>query len=414
MHQVKTFVVPLESSLRDLELICRLSRPFPTALEPSSPSNAEKSVVAVPSSFFEAAATCSSTMLQRLLEFSAADLDLKHITWCVYTAHLNTVTREKIAAFLKALDEWKAINSSVFDNLANGHGLFDPTEYSEEALENLPFLPQCNENASLETCLALALYSFYKSRLLWALALSGDEDGSIELAAYFHVYDVLRLTKTAVMAAKKSSADIKLASERVRIGFTPLLYLVGRCCPKGSWVRWIVDELRMIGREGVFHSDAYATTLEVLLRLQEQEYRSASPVDDEKMFVPAHLRIIAVLIPDMDGQTFEAYYARPYGSQFIVERGYALLRTARWSRQINILQPLVEDCEIYQTPFCRQWLLERPIVQKWLDWNFDTEFNIDQVLRDHINEKLQYLGFGKKERLDFAQVTTAHVMPQPL
>ena len=143
-HPISHFISPIEASIRDLELVCRIVRPFPSALEPSSLSNAEKSTVNLPSSFFELAASSSSMMLQQLLEFTSADLDLKHLVWCVYEAHYKSVPKKKVLAFLQALDDWKTYNTATFQMLKMEDSLSDPIDFSYQALSKLPFPPACH------------------------------------------------------------------------------------------------------------------------------------------------------------------------------------------------------------------------------------------------------------------------------
>lgn len=393
-YPMSHFVAPIESSIRDLELICRIVRPFPSPLEPSSLSNAEKSTVNLPSSFFETTASSSSVMLQQLLEFTSADLDLKHLVWCVYAAHYKTVSKEKVLAFLRALDDWKASNSNAFQMSNMEDFLEDPIDFSYQALRQLPFPPACHENLTREFCLPLALYTFYKARLLWALCLLGDPDGKIELEAYFHVYQFLRYTRTSLTVPHQSAPDAMLPCESLRIGFSPLLYLTGRCCPTPSWLRWIIQELHGIGQEGLFHSEPFATTLEVLLLLEEHAIRSSNPSLHRERFVSASSRTIALLLPDIDGRSFEAYYARPHKTSLEHEVQFNLSRVARWSDASRGPVPVIQDYEVYQLPFNKEWLLEQPLVQKWLDWNCGTEFDLNQVIQDHITGNRLLLEVG--------------------
>ena len=371
---------PIESSIRDLELICRVVRPFPSPLEPGAISNANRSTVALPSSFFEAAGNPCTPIVQQLLEFTSADIELKHLVWCVYAAHYKTVSKEKVLAFLKALDDYKTCNSAALQALRE-----DVNEGSFESLNKLPFPPVCRDKAPSEACLALALYHFYKARLLWALCLLGDQDGSIELAAYFHVYEFLVHTRTALTAAQEFTHVATQRCENLRIGFSPLLYLAGRCCPTPTWLRWIIEELKTVGEEGLFLNDPFAATLEILLFLEEHAKQSLNLSPSEERFVTPRSRTIAIFIPDIDGQSFEAYFARPQDSQIIDENETFLVsRVAHWSNLTKGLRPLIQDYEIFQQPFTKEWLLEQHIVQKWVEWNCDTGFNLNQVIQDHI------------------------------
>jgi hypothetical protein len=69
-------------------------------------------------------------MLQQLLEFTSADLDLKHLVWCGYAAHYQSVSKDKILAFLHALDDWKAYNSTAFQMLKIEDSLLDSIDFS--------------------------------------------------------------------------------------------------------------------------------------------------------------------------------------------------------------------------------------------------------------------------------------------
>lgn len=385
-HPASQFVLPIESSLRDLELICRIVRPFPSPLEPRSLSNAEKLTVNLPSSFFDLVASSPSIMIQQLLEFTSADLDLKHLVWCLYAAHYKTVSREKVLAFLQALDDWKTYNSTNFQTLKVEDSPSDSSEFSYKALESLPFPPLPNEQTSWEICLALALYSFYKARLLWALCLLGDPSRMIELDCYFHVYELLRHTRTAWTISPKSFSNPMIPCENLRIGFSPLLYLAGRCCPSPQWVSWIIQELGNVGQEGLFHNKPFATTLEILLSLEKSrtEISNSRSPSDRMDFVPPSSRIIAVFIPDIDGRSFESFYSRPSVISSDTSVHFNIFQVARWSDTSGTPEPAIEDYEASDQPFSQEWLLERPIVQKWLDWSCAKEFDLDQVINDHI------------------------------
>ncbi|PLB50080.1 hypothetical protein P170DRAFT_356039 [Aspergillus steynii IBT 23096] len=392
-HPIGHFIAPIESSIRDLELICRIVRPYPSPLEPSSLSNAEKSTINLPSSFFESVAD-SSLILQQLLEFTSADLDLKHLVWCVFEAHYKTVSKEKILAFLQALNDWKENNSTAFHMMKTEDSVSDPSDFSYQALGKLPFPPACYDQVPRESCLALALYAFYKARLLWALCLLGDRDGKIELDAYFYVYQFLRYTRTALMPPSQTASDATLPSENLRIGFSPLLYLAGRCCPMPSWLRWIIQELENVGQEGLFRNKPFATTLDVLLLLEEHTIRASKPSTDGQRFLPPSARTIALFIPDIDGRSFEAYYARPQGSPKDNEMRFILSRVARWSDAAKGPGPIIQDYEIYQQLFSKAWLSEQPLVQKWIDWSCNVEFDLNQVIQDHITGNRALLEVG--------------------
>lgn len=319
-------------------------------------------------------------MIQQLLEFTSADLDLKHLVWCVFAAHYKTVSKHKVLAFLQALDDWKTYNSTLFQKLKAEDSPSDPNEFPHQRLSKVLFPPACHEHVSWESCLVLALYHFYKARLLWALCILGDPDRKIELDAYFHVYEFLRYTRTALTTSHRFSPDPMISCENLRIGFSPLLYLAGRCCPSPSWLRWIIQELENVGQEGLFHNEPFAMTLDVLLLLEERIMRNKNSSPEEDGFVQPCLRTIVIFIPDIDGRSFEAYYSRPenVGSQFNISR------VARWSDATKGPGPVIQDYEIYQQPFSKEWLLDQPIVQKWLDWSCVTEFDLNQVIQDHI------------------------------
>lgn len=400
-HPLSYFILPIESSLRDLELICRIARPFPSPLEPTSLSNAEKLTVNLPSSFFELTTGSSSIMIQQLLEFTSADLDLKHMVWCLYAAHYKTVPEEKILAFLQALEDWRTYNSTNFQTLKAGDS--DPgfNEFTWKGLDEVPFPPPSHQNTSWESCLVLALYSFYKSRLLWALCLLGDEDRQNELNSYFHVYEFLRYTRTALTIPERSSSDPMIPCENLRIGFSPLLYLAGRCCPSAPWLRWVIQELEHVGQEGLFHNKPFATTLRVLLSLEESKLRDSTAATEDPIFVQPCLRTIAVFIPDIDGRSYEAYYSRLRGHPNDHEPQFELSKVASWSDAPQNSEPAIQDYEEHPQPFYPGWLLQQPIVRKWLDWSCVTEFDLNQVIQDHISGNRLLLEMGKEEEEEF-------------
>jgi hypothetical protein len=175
-----------------------------------------------------------------------------------------------------------------------------------------------------------------------------------------------------------------ITCENLRIGFSPLLYLAGRCCPSAPWLRWIIQELENIGPEGLFHNKPFAATLDLLLSLEEVKTRDLHSSSDGTSFVHPSMRTIAVFIPDIDGRSFEAYYGRLRGSLDETNTQFALSKVAHWLDTTKDTEPFIEDYEIYPHPFSPNWLMERPIVKKWLDWSCVTEFDLNQVIKDHI------------------------------
>lgn len=323
-------------------------------------------------------------MLQQLLEFTSADLDLKHLVWCAYAAHYHTASKEKVLAFLQALDDWRSNNSAALQTLKMEDPLSDQIDFSYQALCKRPFPPPCHEDVNPEGCLALTLYTFYKARLLWALCLFEDQNSSIELDTYFHVYQFLRYARTALKTMHQSATpETLLPCENLRVGLSPLLYLAGRCCPTPSWLRWIIQELELVGREGLFHNQPFAKTLEILLLLEKLKIQSSNSSETER-FVPASSRTIALLVPDIDCRSFNAYYSHPLKSSHEDAKQFKLVRVARWSDATWQSGPVVEDYEIYEQLFCKDWLFEQPVVRKWLDWNCHTEFDLNRVIQDHI------------------------------
>ncbi|KAJ5088911.1 hypothetical protein N7456_012527 [Penicillium angulare] len=383
-YPVNDFVSPIESSIRDLELICRIVRPFPSPLEPISLPNAEKSTVNLPFSFFGSVAGSSLAILQQLLEFTSADLDLKHLVWCVYAAHYKTVSKEKVMAFLKALENWRTNNSSALDDLGSAHFLPSQPHFSYQSLAKLEFPPPPYANLPEDSCLPLALYTFYRARLLWALCLLGDPNGELELETYFHIYQFLRYTRTALIYSSHLTSKGNGLCENLRIGFSPLLYLAGRCCPTPLWIRWIIEELEGIKHEGVFQSKAFATTLDILLSLEHDNLGIVNPSSFAQRLVTPGSRIVALFVPGIDGRSYEAYYARPNETGQDTKMDFIVSKVARWADAATEKSPVIQDYEAIAQLFSREWLMQQPLVQKWLAWNYDSEFDFNQVIQDHI------------------------------
>lgn len=186
------------------------------------------------------------------------------------------------------------------------------------------------------------------------------------------------------MTPNRSTPESILPCENLRIGFSPLLYLAGRCCPTSSWLRWIIQELEVVGPEGLFHNKPFATTLDILLLIEQHAVRTLNSSSDGERLVPACSRVVALFIPDIDGRSFEAYYARPEETNPNNERKFNISRVARWSDTASGTGPVIQDYEMYRQNFSREWLLKQPLVQKWVDWSFDSEFDLNQVIQDHI------------------------------
>ena len=385
------FRVPIESCLQDLDLVRRVTLPHLKEIKMLSPLHRpSESLGPLPSYSQAIPETPPRVLLQQLLDLASTDIGIKQLLWCPVGSHLRVQPENKLLAFVEKFGEWKASNRILFHKLGLDEMLSHPVNFSFAALDKLPIPPPAHANLPQDYYLVLALYCFYQGRLRWALSIYNPWNNNLELDAYYFLYQLLRFVTTALDSPAAPSQEAPpLGCEALKIGLSPILFLAGHFCPKPTWLRWILSELHRVGREGVFNSRAFASSLEVLSTLEKRVTRYSGEVDIEYFSSPAE-RIISVLFPDLNGQSYVTYYAHACDDQQADDKVYEKelytpLCIARWSSFSKDDRPVVETCDDVAMPFYSEWVLKQPLVQEWVKWLTVSEFDLNQTLHDHLN-----------------------------
>lgn len=379
------FTAPIELCLHDLDVIRRVTLPDLKVIRMISPMYRSEKISGVLSSHCQESLESSPVhLLQQLLDMGSMDGEIKPLIWCPVAAHRKLMPAQKILAFIGKLNEWRASNSILFHKLGVDEAVSAPVNFSLANLADAPIPPLPHTNLAKEYCLVLAVYIFYQAKLSWALSIYHDGDHSLELDAYYFVYQFLRFVKTALDGPPSPSQDIPFGCEALRVSLSPMLFLAGQSCPRPTWLRWILFELDRIGREGVCNSKAFASSIEVLSTLEQREEREPRRTGIE-YFTSPHRRVISVVFPDLDGRGCETYYGQIRSDELTgAQETHAPLCTARWSSFANGGRPTVNPCDALDVPFS-DWVMDRPLVKDWARWLTFSEFDLNQTLHDHIN-----------------------------
>ncbi|KAL4863894.1 hypothetical protein BDV12DRAFT_201686 [Aspergillus spectabilis] len=182
-----------------------------------------------------------------------------------------------------------------------------PNEASSTRPSENELPPRLLSDIPKEECLLLALYTFYKARLVWAFSFVEGHNRRAELESYYCLYHHIQIVASFLENHLTTPKDGQLLTcERLKVGFAPMLYALGHCCPNPTWLRWIISALEEFSHHGLFNSDAYATSLHVLLKLQKSD-----PVTTESQTVECYphpsRRVTSALYPQL-GKGFTAYY----------------------------------------------------------------------------------------------------------
>lgn len=379
-----TLMELISYSLNDLGIICRIVLPFPDFMQRDSSSGQSiaTELLALPSRISKDSGPMQ--MIQDLLNIVSTDSDIMQTIWGPISPHFVEISEEKLVAFLGLLKEWKITNESVFQRFEIEGLLSNSTSVALEDFDNLPFPPHPHSGLPKPFCLSFALYAFFNGRILWALSLVRNEARTTELDAYWHLYQMFKLYITAINNQTTVETDFYHPCEALRVDFTPMLYLAGHCCPKPSWLRWIIYELGNVGKGGLCNSNSFATNLDVLSSL-EKSVKLYSGLVLVEHFPPPSERIVTVVLPDLSGRNFVAYYAAPRSdADKRSNKKYDLLCTANWSSSGSNPRPSVETDQPHGL-FSREWLMEQPLVKEWISLSQVHGFNLDQALHNHIS-----------------------------
>ncbi|KAJ5666106.1 uncharacterized protein N7477_008554 [Penicillium maclennaniae] len=384
-QESERFREPIELCLQDLDLIRRVTLPDPKVIKMIYPLYRQGHSPSIsPSSPQMGLDSSPRLMLQQVLDIGSMDAEIKQLTWCPIGVNLRQLPEAKLLAIIESLKAWKNTHAVLFHRFEVDEALSDPVNFNYVALDKLSMPPSPHHMLPKDYCLALALYSFYRARLLWALSIHNHGESNFELDAYHFIYQFLRFVKTATDAPPSTSQDSPLGCEALRIGFSPMLFLAGQSCAKPAWLRWISFELDRVGQEGVFNNKAFSSSLDVLSTLETRINRNPRQTGIEHFSSPIS-RVLSVLFPDMDGRAYVTYYGRV--SERDADGGslYSPLCIARWSAVVNGGRPVVNTFDGALETVYSEWVLHQGLVRDWVQWLTFSEFDLNQTLHDHMN-----------------------------
>jgi hypothetical protein len=358
----------------------------------TTPPNVE---ILSPSSAF-GTPSVSSVLTQQLLDLADQDPAIRSLLWDPWALHATSYDRpissDTLLAFREQLVNW-ATTHDVFSQFGSLtlQGNLSNCDWSK--VDNLQ-LPPPPYTVPSPLCLVACLHSFYMSRICWALSII-DHDRmatTFELYSYFYSYEVMRCISTinnGTIGVVNEKGEGYLPCESVRFGFVPMLHIIGQCCPRPLWLQYLMGQLSWLGREGIFDGRVLARSLNALYTFEMSNNLDSSSLLDR--FPPPASRIVTVLLPELGGQSYVAFYAAPDNSDpKVTHRRYYPVGHARWVhvRRVGNSKPDIEmynDQRKFAAPFSREWLSTLQVVQDWIAWANQTGFNLDRALRDHIS-----------------------------
>jgi hypothetical protein len=372
----KPELAPLVSCLQSLKRICRTALYLPPALLPLTRHSSQS--CSIPS-------TESQTALQTLLDLVSADYQLEQLIWNPVTAYRRRVTAGMIQSFQEILLSWAHHHSDIFPDWSPEHDIdnegYDREEYS------LP--PQAHLTSSSSASIAAAHYSFYMARMNWALCVIGDDPNRNEEIANYYFFEALRFA--AIFPGDTPDVAVSnhtyLPCEALKVGFLPLLHMIGLCCPRPSWLHWIKDYCGLLLQEGVFKGHTFSINLECFHLFELYSKKGAVL---QQYSAPAD-RVICQLIPEPDGRHYTSYFARPTADvdpDLEGLDGHLPLGHARWRCNFGE-HPCSPDIHMYGEESLGDgtvnWSSESPVALAWHNWSKNTDFSMDCSLRNHIN-----------------------------
>jgi hypothetical protein len=371
------FKSAIQTSLQSLALVAQIVLPFPNFTQSLGTRGFELST-AIPINWTE--------NLRVLLAMSSTKVDTRRLIWSPIGLCAKQATVRILKSFYEQLDQSKELLESLLAHYDVGVSLSTPQNFTMESLHQLPVPPLPYTSMPLKLRLMLSLHIFYVVRTKWTQCLVDIGDHDTLKDVYFHLYQLMRLSvfdRGSSLNGDVSTEDSWLACESLKIGVSPLLYLVSHCCPLSSWAEWITSKLKSIGQEGLFHTRAFSRNIQVQMEFE----KSTIPMTRYELG-SARLRIFPVLIPYSDENALITYYLRykMFGDEVNgVANTYELCGISRWSDEPHANHvPEVEsfcDCPRVVTD---EWLLHQPVIQKWGKWSLNPQFSVDRALCDHL------------------------------
>lgn len=338
----------------------------------------------------------SSASLRDLLDFAGAYPDVNDLIWNPWMIYERVVPPNRISLFQSQLSNWAAVNGvfSQFDSqlLKNPVMECDWEDVNVLALPPPPFFGKLSPLG-----LIAAIYSFFMARTLWALSLF-DHDIQNEqnyLLAYCYTYEAMRSVATIVANGERVNdmGEGYVACETLGNGLVPMLHILGQCCPRPAWLQWIMEQMTTLKQEGLFNGVVLAKSLNALYTFEVSNNIDSSSLLDR--FPQPTARVISVIIPGLDGQSFICFYASPDSRDPLHDTGarpYYPIGHAQWSevRRGGSTKPVIDmynEQRRFSQPFTKSWILEQQVAHDWLNWStsLGVGFNLDRALRDHIN-----------------------------
>lgn len=371
------FKPAIQTSLQDLGLVAQIVLPFPNF----TPSLIIKGFARPPFTSIN-----WTENLQGLLALSSTEVDTRWLIWSPMGLRSKQTTERTIKSLHEQLDQSKRILGTILTHFKVENYLSTPQNFTTENLDQLPVPPLPYTPMPLKLRLMLSLQSFYVVRTKWAQCLINVGDRNTQQDLFFHLYQLMRLSvfdRNSNSNGDVSTENIWLACESLKIGFSPLLYLVSHCCPLPSWAEWITSRLKGIGQEGLFHTRTFARNIQV-----QMEFEKGTTSMTRYKLGPARLRIFPVLIPYSDENASITYYLR---WKFIgddvsgIANSYELYGISRWSDEphANCLPEVESFCDRPRI-VTDEWLLHQPVIQKWDKWSLNPQFSVDRALCDHL------------------------------
>lgn len=342
----------------------------------------------------ETSATPSS-LRQNLLNL-LAESGLGDLIWNLVPRYSKSMALTKIRWLQQKLRAWRKSNKSVLLPLAS-----DSTDPDEASLQVHAFtIPPLLHRTATPYDASAALCSFLLGRTFWLLSVleGGENTETHKRLAYFHFYETMQFAategafKATLPNGSSSQNPASLLCEDVENGTLPMLYVVGQCSPQPSWLLWIVQLMKHVGRQGLYNGLAYAASLETWHSFEVNN--SLLREDSLEQYPNPASRTISVLIPDANGSHFITYYARPAGIDGLLMSNDGLMYYLFGHTHLS---PRPTDCQIDQDVhiyhqqglgmelFTPDWLQSRAICLDWRQRSLQVEFDLDRTLQDHIN-----------------------------
>jgi hypothetical protein len=336
-----------------------------------------------PDPFLDRPAASTAAALQRLLTLTYKSANMEQLIWDPVAAHNRRVCAEEIYGFQEELLDWAIYHAQLLPDLNVVTDINGPLE-NDWQIYLLP--PQECRTNSLHARLAAAHYNFYMGRMKWALCVLDRDAENNELSAYFHFYQAMRFTTQVEEPVDNTKY---CPPEGLKIGFLPLLHIIGLCCPQPSWLQWIQSTCGLLQQEGIFKGHTFSTNLDCF-HVFELYGKSNLPTTLAKYPAPAS-RTVSQLIPEPDGRHYVSYFARPKlinGPTSDEPDALSPLGHARWKCNLGE-HPCSPDLHMYgeKTPVSEfsEWLSSKPVAIAWREWATHSEFTMERALQDHIN-----------------------------